>query len=377
MKNKIFLAAAFTLAGTAIGAGILGLPYAFSKSGFLIGVFWLIVLGGVMTLTNLCLGEVSLRTKGTHHLLGYANKYLGKKGKKLMFFAIIFGIYSALLAYLIGEGQSLSKLFMNIDSYSILFGIGFWALMSLLLYGGIERLKKIESWGVIAIIGIVFVLFFWLLPGVEIDNLSYVNTGISNLFLPFGIVIFALLAFTSVPELRRIVKGNEKLLKRAILAGSLIPIALYLIFSFSFVGSLGESVKEVATISFGGSLGKLMNVLGIFTMLTSYFVLSFALKDIFVYDLKKKKLVFVFISLVPLLLYLGVSFFEFAGFVKILGIGGVVSGGLTGILILLMNIKAKKKGNRKAEYSIPINWWLIGILSLIFIVGVVFELLGV
>ena len=33
--DKKFWAAAFTLSGTIVGAGILGLPYAFSKSGFL------------------------------------------------------------------------------------------------------------------------------------------------------------------------------------------------------------------------------------------------------------------------------------------------------------------------------------------------------
>jgi hypothetical protein len=57
-----------------------------------------------------------------------------------------------------------------------------------------------------------------------------------------------------------------------------------------------------------------------------------------------------------------------------LGIGGAISGGVAGILILLMNIKAKKKGERKPEYSIPINWFIIGALALIFLIGIFFEL---
>ncbi len=80
------------------------------------------------------------------------------------------------------------------------------------------------------------------------------------------------------------------------------------------------------------------------------------------------------VSIIPLILYLSVVFFNIADFVKILGIGGVVSGGLTGILILLMNVNAKKKGDRKPEFSVPINWFIIGILSLIFILGIVVEL---
>jgi len=99
MLKRKFFSTAFTLTGTIIGAGILGLPYVFSKAGFLVGIFWLILLGFIMLFVNLSLGEISLRTKKIHQLPGYAEKYLGKKGKIIMFFAVIFGIYSALLAY--------------------------------------------------------------------------------------------------------------------------------------------------------------------------------------------------------------------------------------------------------------------------------------
>ena len=295
-----------------------------------------------------------------------------------MFFAVIFGIYSALLAYLIGEGQSLSKLFFGTLDYSIYFAFAFWILMTLFLREGLKGLKKIEFYGVIVIIGIIFSIFLWFIPEVSFSNLNYYD--FSNFFFPFGVVLFAMLGFTSIPELRREIKGEEKLFKKAIILGTLIPVFLYFIFTLIFVGVLGKSVEQIATISFGSFI----TVLGIFTMLTSYFVLSFSLKDIFIYDLKpqnslmnflgRKKLSFIFVSLVPLVLYLAVTFFDFVDFVRILGIGGVISGGLTGILILLMNINAKKTGNRKSEFSIPINWFVIGILSLIFVLGIVVEL---
>jgi hypothetical protein len=138
-----------------------------------------------------------------------------------------------------------------------------------------------------------------------------------------------------------------------------------------FVGVLGKSINEISTLSFGNTIV----VLGIFTMMTSYFVLSFSLRHIFIYDLgKKRSTAFIFVSISPILIYLLFIFFDLASFIKILGIGGAISGGITGILILLMNLKAKKKGNRKPEYSIPINWLIIGILSLIFILGVLAEL---
>jgi tyrosine-specific transport protein len=370
--NKKFWATAFTLTGTIIGAGILGLPYVFAKAGFLIGLFWLVLLGIIMIIVNLYLGEITLKTKPIHQLAGYAKKYLGHKAGKIMLFATLFGIYSALIAYLIGEGQSLAQLFLGNLKYSVLFGIKFWLGMTLLLREGLRGLKKIETWGVLIIIGIILGIFIWFLPSANLSNLKQINP--SDFFLPFGVVLFALLGFASIPELRREIKGQEKNLKKAIILGSLIPIILYILFSGIFVSVLGTDIEQVATISFG----PIIIILGIFTMLTSYFVLSFALKDIFMFDLRfsKRKTLFL-VSILPLIFYIFLSVFNIAGFIEVLGLSGVISGGITGILILFANQKAKtgKKADRKSEYSIPINWIIILLISLIFVLGILTEFL--
>ncbi len=377
-KKRKFFSTAFTLTGTIIGAGILGLPYIFAQAGFFIGLFWLVFLGLVMILINLYLGEITLRTKETHQLPGYSSKYLGRWGRKAMSIAIVFGIYSALVAYIIGEGQSLSKLLFENFEYSLFFGIAFWVLMtSFLSKSGVRRLKNFEFWGVISVIFIIFIVSFLLLPDVQMKNITSLDSfGIFNIFLPFGVVLFALLGFDSVPEMRLEIGDERKMLKGAILLGVLIPVVLYILFSFVFVGVLGRGAAEVATLSFSGSFGKFLFLLGIFTMSTSFFVLSFALRDYFIFDLKKRKISFFYVSIVPLIAYLLISFFGLAGFVKILGIGGAISGGVAGILILVMNIVSKKKGDRKPEYSIPINWWVIGFLSLIFLFGIIREVWG-
>lgn len=369
-ENKRFVEAVFTLVGTVIGAGILGLPYVFAKSGFFIGLFWLVVISGIMIYVNLCLGEVSLRTKETHQLTGYAEKYLGKKGRNWMLFSVIFGIYSALVAYMIGEGQSFSTLFFGNTSHAIWFAVGFWILMTSLVYGGLQRLKQVESYGVMTIIVIVLVIFFVMLPDVSVSNLKEMSYPL--FFFPFGVTLFALLGFMSIPELKRELEGHERLLKRSVTFGIAIPAVIYAMFTLVFVGVLGSNVADVATISFTGILGKILVILGIFTMMTSYFVLSFALKDTFIFDVKVKKGEFWLVSLIPFLIYLAVAIFDFAGFVKVLGIGGTISGGVAAILILFMNLKAKKqKGGRKPEYSVKINKVVAWILSIVFVLGVV------
>ena len=246
--KKKFWVTAFTLTGTTVGAGILGLPYVFSQSGFFIGVFWLLFLGAIMIFVNLSLGEVTLRTKSIHQIPGYAEKYLGKFGKKVILFTVMFGIYSALLAYLIGEGQSFSKLFFGNLDYAIYFAIGFWIVMTMLLHEGLRGLKRVELFGVLVIIGIIISMFLWFSQSIDLNNLNHYD--VSNLFLPFGVVLFSLLGFTSIPELRMEIKKDEKLFKRAIFLGTLIPIILYFIFTMIFVGVLGKNVNPVSTLSF-------------------------------------------------------------------------------------------------------------------------------
>jgi amino acid permease len=369
--NKRFWAASFTLSGMIIGAGILGLPYIFAKSGFIIGLFWIIILGAVLTYTNLCLGEVTLRTKSHHQLSGYAEVYLGKGTKRVMFFAMIFGVYSALLAYLIGEGESLAKIIPgNINP--LVLGVAFWLIMTLILREGLRGIKKVETWGVLAIIALILGIFMKFLPQISMANLSYTNS--EYIGLPIGIVFFALMGFTAIPELRVEIKGQEKLLKKAILVGSIIPIILYIIFTLTFVGVLGSNVSEVATLSFG----PIVTLLGVFTMTTAFIATSYALKDSLRTDLKLSKgKTFFFASIIPLILYILAWIWPEFGFSRVLGIGGIVSGGLTGIVILLVNKKAKKvdKSKKQPEINMPINWKIIILLTAIFIGGMIAELM--
>ncbi|MFA4960450.1 MAG: aromatic amino acid transport family protein [Candidatus Pacearchaeota archaeon] len=369
MVNKKFWAATFTLSGTIIGAGILGLPYIFSKSGFFVGVLWLIIFGGIMTFVNLCFGEITLRTNGKHQLSGYAEKYLGKWGKRIMFFAVIFGVYSALLAYIVGEGKSLSQI-LPWDIDPIFYGIIFWGFLTFLLKGGMRELKKIETYSVLTIIFIILGILLWFLPTINFENLLLFD--LSKFFIPIGVILFSLLGFIAIPELKNELKGQEKLLKKAIILGGTIPVFLYIIFCGIFIGILGNNISEVATLS----LGPIVTMVGIFTMSSAFFILTYSLKNTFKFDFGvSEKTNLFFSSLLPLIVYLLIQKFNLLGFTSILGIGGVVSAGLTGIMILIMEQKAKKYGNREPEFKMPIGWVGAALLSLIFAIGIFFECL--
>lgn len=372
MKNKNYFAASAILIGSCIGAGVLGIPYVASKAGFSVAAFYILFLGGIILLSNLYLGEVALRTKKVHQLAGYAKKYLGKKAGRWMEFALVFGIYASIIAYLIGVGESLSFLFFGNLKYELLFGILFGTFVGLLLWRGMTSLKKYEKVGVAIILCILVLIFVFFAGKVNLQNLNSFDS--ENIFLPFGVVLFALLSFAAVPEAVYVLRNERKILRKVLITSSIVSIVFYLLFAFIVTGYLGTKTPEVATLA----LGPIFIILGMFTMFTSHLPLGNALLENFEIDDRiKKKRAWLLASVVPVLIYVLISFSNFFSFTKVLAIGGVVSGGLMAILILFTIKKAKQKSERKPEYSVPLNRVVISVLILIFALGAGKEILSI
>lgn len=367
--TKKYLVASSVLVGSCIGAGVLGIPFIAAKAGFLVAAAYIIFVGLMMYTVNLYLGEVILRTKGDHQLIGYVKKYLGMKAKHVMEFAVIFGIYAGLIAYMLGMGKSLSYLFFSDLSYATHFGVVVGLAMSYLLRGGMKSLKRFEKIGVAIILSLLLVIIAIFIPKVVLGNLLGFDSA--SILLPFGIVLFALMSFHSIPEIKIILKRNEKRFKRVLTTGTAVSVIFYILFTLVVVGFMGSNTPDVATLALGG----VFIVLGMFTMFTSYLASGNALRESFQFDerFSKKKSWFM-ATVIPIVLFLIIQSTDFFSFTSILSLGGVVSGGITAILVLLMVNRAKEKGNRKPEYEMPRSWLLIGFLILIFVSGVVREL---
>ena len=367
--TRKYLIASSVLIGSCIGAGVLGLPYIAAQSGFFVALAYIILIGGIIFLVNSYLGEVILRTKGDHQLIGYAEKYLGRNTRHVMEFAFVFGIYSALIAYMLGVGKSLSFLFFGDTSYEILFGIIFGLGMVFLLKRGLRGLKKFEKIGVSIVLGLLLIIFFVFVRSVDISNLLTFNS--SMVFLPFGVVLFALMSFPAIPEVKLILKRNEKRFRKVLFTGTLVSISFYILFTFVVTGFKGVDTPQVATLA----LGPVFVLLGIFTMFTSYLAGGNALRESFQFDERfSRKKSWLLASVIPIGLFLLTQLTDFFSFTKILSIGGVVSGGIIAIVVLFMVKKAKVHGNREPEYSLSAHWGILGLLILIFLAGVLREL---
>lgn len=366
MTKTFFQAVAF-LIGTVIGAGILGIPYVVQKSGIYLGIAYIIILGIFSLVINLYVGEVSLRTKGTHELTGYAEKFLGKWGKHALLITLSIEIYGALSAYLIGVSESFSS---TLGLSPELWIIAYFILMGIILFKGINVVKGYEvifnaaKLILILAIIIVSVLFF------KADNL--VVPQAPNFVLPFGVILFAFMGLTAIPELKQILVNDRKKVRNAIIVGSIIPIIVYALFALAVVGATGSSTGEVATIALGDKIGFAMillgNVFAIFSMTTAFLAIALALIWILHYDYGvNKNLSFIMTMAVPLIIALS----GMVGFIRILGITGAIAGGITMILCLIMFHKAKESYERKPEYELPANIYFSSFLIFLLVMGII------
>ena len=275
-------------------------------------------------------------------------------------------LYAALIAYLLGEGESISFLFFNNINYTLIAGVVFWLIVAGISFGGIRKFKKIEPFAVLVVFLVVVLLGIINWNKLDLGNLAYSNPGF--LFLPFGVVLFAFLGISAIPEMRRVLEKNEKLMKKAIIIGSLVPLLVYVLFTI-----IGQNVQEIATISFG----KTVTLLGMFTMFTAFLALNLALQDTYRFDFSlSQKKAWLLSSLLPLIFFLIIKTYNLAGFVKILSLGGAVSGGLIGIAILLIHENLKeKKLERKPEFRFKLPLLIKIFFIIIFFVGIAYEFL--
>ncbi len=373
LPRRQFFYAVATLIGMIVGAGTFGLPYVAAQSGFWLSCFYLLFLGLAVLLVHLIYGEVVLRTNASHRLVGYAAKYLGPKAKVLAFGTLLFEYYGALLVYLILGGSFFKTLFGFIWSGPAWFWpVVFFLLGAGAVIGGLKTVERSEFFitGLLLLTVAVLLVKGW--PQVSLANFSATNWP--QFFLPYGIFLFALAGSAAVPEMRQILRGQEKKLSRAIFWGTFIPIVLYFLFILVVAGVSGPATTENAFDGllphFGPGVLYLGAIFGILAVFTSFLVLGLSLKNVFCEDYKLKKPLAYFLTFsVPLLVY----FSGLKNFILIIGLVGAVASGLDGLLTVLVFLRARKAGDRRPEYHLPWARPAAGFLMIIFLLGLIYQ----
>ncbi len=368
----------FTYIAYVIGAGIFGMPYVISKIGFFYGAILIILIGIAVLITHLMIGEMALSCKGSHQLVGYCQKFLGNKWKWLMFINIAIWVYGALIAYLTGISNVLSSVFGGSD---LIYGLISFFILSLLVYAGIKIFEEIEVLFTFLMFVVLLAVSFLGIYHLNPSNVTYLNPSklplLNLIFLPYGVILFALLGESAIPTMRDELKKHEIFLKESVIIGGILVIIVYLLFTLGIVGVTGINTTQVATIglqkSLGNSVWLLGNLFAIFAMSTSFLALGFALKNTYNKDLKlEKHLSWGLVCVIALILYLFSR--GNVGFTQILGVTGSIAGGISGSMLVYMHLKCKNNSERKPEYRIKSSFLIHGLLFLMYLSGIIYTI---
>lgn len=374
MSKKTWFALA-TFTGTIIGSGFFALPYVASQSGLLVMLIYFAIVGSTILVAGLLYGQVVTATDGSHRLPVYAEKYLGKKAKHIVFFSISFGLIGTLLSYLIIGGQFLHGLFNPlVGGPVILYVLLYFAFGAFFVFKDARTIARVEI--------IMMALFFLLVILFTISGFHHIawdnlKAPSSNIFLPFGVLTFALWGLSVIPELKDMLKGEEKNMKKVMIWGVLISAIFYLSFIILVLGITGANTSTDAVSGLKGLLGDKIilfsYIFGFLATFTSFITLGLVLKKILNCDYGvPKNYAWFFSMFIPLALYL----LGLKSFINIIGVTGAFLMGVEGIIIFLICLRAKNECAGRFAYTFWLPTFAKYFYILIFVTGVVFEIIN-
>lgn len=343
-----FEGVALIVSGT-IGAGVLGMPYAIAKVGLLLGVAYIVFIGALMMGLHLLLGQIATQTQGNFQLVGLARKYLGRGGELVMtvlFYLVGLGV---LEVYIVGQGHALSTLLGGSEFF---WSICFWAIGSLLVYYGLRTVKVADFILSMLILCVILVVSFFSVPHVKVANWQYTN--LANMFLPYGVVLFAYSGMAAVLEAYNLLRDNKLVFKKVIIAAGLIVMCVYLFFVFAVLGVTGVNTTEIATIGLGQKIGPAMFVFGnlfaFLAMSTGFLMVGLSARNSLCWDHKLSPLLSTgLVCGLPLAVFL-LGLRQFVSAIDF--IGGVFLS-IEMIMVILIYLRAKRKGDvRSSGYQI-------------------------
>jgi tyrosine-specific transport protein len=367
-----FIKAVATLIGTIIGAGVLAIPYTIYSAGYWLGVLYLIILGIVIIILNLMLGEVVLRTKKNLHIPELIKLYLGKKGYILVLIAMAILIYGAMSAYIRGAGDILNTI---IPSQSFNWSIVFFAIGT---YFIIKGLKFVSQWNIIFVSGMVLIIItIWLkaIYSQDIDwsqfNLQSTNS-LKQAVRPYGAILFSYFGVIAIPQIKTILGKKSDQMELVITLGILIPILLYSVFVSLVIGVAGNDITPLAIISLGEKLGSqvliITSIFAIIAMMTSFIAMGLSMIESYIQFGKLKRSIAIILTTFPPMAFL---VFDWAQFDTIIQYAGGIGVSIISILIILTFWRAKSEGEVVPAYSLGHFKWVGIIMITMFAFGAI------
>lgn len=364
MKSRV-LGSVLIVAGITIGAGMLAMPLASAGIGFIPTLFMMFALWALMCYSALMLVEVHLSAPDIPALSVLAERYLGKPGRWLISFSMLFLMYALTAAYVTGGG---GQLMHNLERW---FGLQLTpvqgALLFTLLLGGAVCIstRLVDSFNrilfSIKLVALALVLLL-LIPHVESQNLTAMP--VQNLLLLSALPVF----FTSfgfhicTTTLVRYLDGDAAKLRFVFITGSAIPLVIYILWQLATHGAISQEaftqilevnptlsglMQTVDSVVQNRSVDMAVRIFADMALATSFLGVSLALFD-FLADATRRnnrpsgRMQTGLLTFIPPVLF---ALFYPQGFIMALGYAAIPLAILALLLPAAMVWKARRAGN--------------------------------
>jgi tyrosine-specific transport protein len=230
---SLILGAAFLIAGTSIGAGMLGLPIKTASAGFIPTIGMFIVVWLVMTFTALFMLEIALWSKNDTNIISMATNTLGKWGGRVSWLIYLAFLYSVMSAYTSGGTTIFANLFgMNLHTNS---GVILTTLMFILPFvifvclgtTCVDYVNRVFLIGLILSFGLMLV---WV-KGDNTIPFNYIGQA-SKIWYATPLMVMSFGYHLIIPSLKSYLKNNIFQLRMAIIIGGALPIIIYSIWIY-------------------------------------------------------------------------------------------------------------------------------------------------
>jgi tyrosine-specific transport protein len=326
--------------GTIIGAGIFGLPAAFSVVGFLPGTILFFSLAIVVTLTHILFAAQLLATRDRQRLSGLARRGLGEFAFQLTAITYPLQIVAANYAYLLLGGEFLDVLARALGlSFPIpAWQLLFWVGGALTVLFGLKAVAKAETWMSSAKILVLLVAVLLTFP---LATLSFdIHGTVTTWFLPFGVFLFTLSGLSGIGEVVEIAGRRASTAFAAVAIGTLVSAVLCWVFGVTlFFAAHGYPIRTAADLAsiLPAGTGLIIPLLGFLAVATAYIITAEDLRVTFMRDFSWKPGISIAIALgAPLCLLTVLS----RDFLSTIGFIGAVFVGLNSLVICAIAYKA-------------------------------------
>lgn len=274
MQLKRLISATLLIAGTTVGAGMLGIPLVTGAAGFwpavlITGLAWLYML-----CTGLIFLEVSLWFPEGSNVLSMSKRFLGFKGKWFAGSMFCFLYYCLMVAYFAAGAPTLTGFIGD------LFGVSLDGIPSYVIFGLIFAIivglgaKSIDRVNIMLIVAMIVAYFSLIGVGYnEINPERLRFTKWSGMLGSVPILFSAFGYHNIIPSLCNYLKKDRKILQISIFLGTFIPFIVYVVWQWLVIGTISQNDIEL-TLNQGKTAAQALQYVtgnSIVPMIATYF----------------------------------------------------------------------------------------------------------